>query len=343
MQQDHEGSTQRRPIDSVSALHTALIWIATAGGFFLVWHLRYFLLMAFAAVILALLLQLLASRIERLTGLGSRASFSFAILIVLVVIGMTTWRFGTMLAGQLSELASQVEGGAQSLEVLLHENGLGGLGSNLAAEGSSLLSGSVENFASTGIAFAESALVVIVSAAYLSAEPFLYRRGLARVLHPLLGSRVDRHIGTVGRALQLWLLAQLILMLLVAVLTLIAAWMIGLPNPLALALIAGIAEAVPYIGPFLSAVPALLIAITKGFLPAFWTAIAYVVIHILEGYLAAPLVDLYFITIPPAIVLGGIVVSDLVFGTAGIFLAAPMTVAAFMAARSLYGDEPDLK
>jgi predicted PurR-regulated permease PerM len=64
---------------------------------------------------------------------------------------------------------------------------------------------------------------------------------------------------------------------------------------------------------------------------------------VIEGYLAAPLVERYFVTIPPALVLSGIVLSALVFGTPGIVLAAPMTVAVYVAVRLLYGDEPELK
>jgi predicted PurR-regulated permease PerM len=286
---------------------------------------------------------MLATGIARLSGLGMRTSLAAAVFIVLAVVAVTMWRFGAALSGQFNELVSHIQGGVQSLKNTLHNSGFDVTGSNLAAEGTSWLTGSISNLASSGLAFAEAGLIIAVSAVYLSAEPDLYRRGLVRLLRPLGGEQLDRHISKIGQALQLWLLAQLILMLLVGILTLIALWAIGLPNPVALALIAGLAEAVPYVGPFLSAVPALLVAITLGWGPALWTAAAYIGIHMIEGYFAAPLVERYFVTIPPALILSGIVLSQLVFGTPGIILAAPMTVVAYVAVRLLYGDEPQLK
>jgi predicted PurR-regulated permease PerM len=321
--------------------HAAATWVLTAGAAVLAWKLRQFFLLAFGALLVAILLRVLASGISRLTGLGMRTSLAAAIFIVLAVIGAIMWRFGAALSGQFNELVSHIQGGVQSLKNTSHDSGFDW--TDLVAEGTSLLTGSIGNLASSGLAFAEAALIIAVSAVYLSAEPDLYLRGLVRLLRPLGGEQLDRHIFTIGRALQRWLLAQLMLMLLVGVLTLIALWVIGLPNPVALALIAGLAEAVPYVGPFLSAVPALLVAITLGWGPALWTAAAYIGIHMIEGYLAAPLIERYFVTIPPALVLSGIVLSALVFGTPGIVLAAPMTVAVYVAVRLLYGDEPELK
>jgi predicted PurR-regulated permease PerM len=329
--------------DQRDVYRAALAWVLTAGAAVLAWELRQFFLLAFGALLVAILLRVLASGIARLTGLGMRTSLAAAIFIVLAVIGVIMWRFGAALSGQFNELVSHIQGGVQSLKKTLQDSGFDWTGSNLVAEGASLLTGSIGNLASSGLAFAEAGLIIAVSAVYLSAEPDLYRRGLVRLLRPLGGEQLDRHISKIGRALQLWLLAQLILMLLVGVLTLISLWVIGLPNPVALALIAGLAEAVPYVGPFLSAVPALLVAITLGWGPALWTAAAYIGIHVIEGYLAAPLVERYFVTIPPALVLSGIVLSALVFGTPGIVLAAPMTVAVYVAVRLLYGDEPELK
>jgi predicted PurR-regulated permease PerM len=58
----------------------------------------------------------------------------------------------------------------------------------------------------------------------------------------------DDALDAIGRALRLWLLGQAIQMLLVGALSTLAVWLIGLPSPLALGVIAGVAEFVPYLG-----------------------------------------------------------------------------------------------
>jgi predicted PurR-regulated permease PerM len=129
-------------------------------------------------------------------------------------------------------------------------------------------------------------------------------------------------------------------MLLVGAMSFVALIVIGVPDPVALALIAGLSEIVPYVGPFAGAVPALLVALTVGWWPLLWTAGAYLVVHLVEGYIAAPLLERHFITIPPALILIGIVAVDLVFGTAGIVLAAPITVVAYILIKANYVEDP---
>lgn len=50
--------------------------------------------------------------------------------------------------------------------------------------------------------------------------------------------------------------------------------MIGLPSPLALGVIAGVAEFIPYVGPIISAIPAILVAATQNLHAIIWTIIA---------------------------------------------------------------------
>jgi predicted PurR-regulated permease PerM len=112
--------------------------------------------------------------------------------------------------------------------------------------------------------------------------------------------------------------------------------MIGLPSALALGLIAGVAEFLPYVGPLIAAVPALLVASTQGFDTILWTGLAYLIIHQVEGELIAPLIQRHMIMIPPALTLLGIVAVDYVFGTYAVVLAAPLVITIFIAIKRLY-------
>jgi predicted PurR-regulated permease PerM len=125
-------------------------------------------------------------------------------------------------------------------------------------------------------------------------------------------------------------------MCVIGAVTTVAVWLIGLPSPLALGAIAGLAEFIPYLGPVLASIPAILVAATSGFYPALWTVVAYIIIHQIEGNLIVPMVERRLVFIPPAVLLLSIVAVTEIFGTIGIIFAAPMTVIAFVAVKKLY-------
>lgn len=143
-----------------------------------------------------------------------------------------------------------------------------------------------------------------------------------------------------GHAVRLWLVGQLIEMAIIGALTAGATWLIGLPTPLAFGLIAGITEFVPYLGPIVAAVPALLVAVTQGPGVVLWTLGSYLAIHLFEGNVLMPLLQRWLVNVPPALMLLGITAFGLLFGVLGVILAAPMVVALFTAVRKLHVEGP---
>jgi len=179
-------------------------------------------------------------------------------------------------------------------------------------------------------------VILAISAIYLAADPDLYQRGLIALFPAPMRREVRESLDLIGASLKLWMLGQLCLMAIIGITSFLAVWAIGLPNPLALGLVAAITEAVPYLGPFLGAAPAILAALTQGLWPAIFTASAYLGIHVLEGYAVGPLLQRWFVHIPPVLILMSIFVSQLIFGVAGFFLAAPLAVAVFAAVKVFY-------
>jgi predicted PurR-regulated permease PerM len=319
---------------------TALIWVSVGALAFVIWEIREAILLAFGAILTAILLRLFADWISSWTRLSESISLGVATFAIIALIGFTIWLFGSDLSSQFSQLMQHVQGGIQQLRSLMKQTGGGNFGSNFTQQGTSMIAGLITGFASAGLRAVEAAVVLAISAIYVPAQPKHSRHGLVRQFRPELRARARKTIDLIGRTLQLWLLGQLLLMLEVAVLSFFAVWWIGLPNPIALALLAGLAEAIPYLGPFISAIPAVLVALTVGIEAAVWTIGAYIFIHLIEGYLTAPLIERYFVTIPPALILGGLVAVDLLFGTVGLIVAAPMTVAIYIAVKMAYVEDP---
>lgn len=326
--------------DTRRIFQTALIWVSAAFTVFLLWELRFALLIAFGAVLVAILLMALADIFRDWLRFPRGASLIAATVLVVAVLAATVWLFGQQLYSQFGDLMRNVTSGIQQLRTFFVGSGVPDVGSKVAQTGSSLLTSIVSNVLSLGLGFVEAAVVMAIAGIYLAAQPKLYRWGIALLFDPLQRPRVLEVIELIETTVRLWLLGQIILMILVGVLTYVALLLLGIPSPVALALIAGIAEIVPYLGPFIGAIPALLVALTLGIWPAVWTVCAYLIVHLVEGYIAAPLIERRFVTIPPALILLGLVAAELIFGTGGIVLAAPMTVVLFVLVKMLYVDNP---
>jgi predicted PurR-regulated permease PerM len=319
---------------------TALLWVLAAFTVFLLWEIRYALLIAFGAILVALLLIALADLLCSVVRLPRAAGLILATVLVLGVLGATAWLFGAHLYSQFGDLLGNIKSGELSLRQYFEGSGAPDVANKVAEKGSSMLTTFATQAFQLGFGFLIAMVVVAITGIYLAAQPNLYRWGIAALFHPMKRAQVLQVIELVETTVKYWLLGQILLMILVGVLTYGALLLLGIPSPVALALIAGVAEIVPYLGPFIGAVPALLVALTLGFTPAMWTAGAYLLVHLIEGYIAAPLVERKFITIPPALILLGLVVVGIIFGTGGVILAAPITVVAFVLVKMRYVDDP---
>jgi predicted PurR-regulated permease PerM len=128
--------------------------------------------------------------------------------------------------------------------------------------------------------------------------------------------------------LGMWVRGQLILMSTLFLMTTIAYFLIGLEGALLLGLIAGIAEAIPIVGPALGAVPALLVAALTGRVEVILlVAVVYVVIQIVEGNILVPIVMKNTIGVPPFLVIVSLITGATIAGIVGALLAVPLTAA----------------
>lgn len=130
-------------------------------------------------------------------------------------------------------------------------------------------------------------------------------------------NRVELRLGA-------WVRGQLLLMAVIGVASGIAYLVIGLPSAVVLGLIAALCEAIPLVGPLLGAIPALLVATTMGPSVFAAVAIAYLLIHIVEGNVLVPMVMRNAMGLSPLLVLLSISIGGAVGGIAGAFLAIPI-------------------
>ena len=120
-----------------------------------------------------------------------------------------------------------------------------------------------------------------------------------------------------------WVRGQLTLMAALAVMTGIAYTVLGLPSALLLALIAGLAEAVPIVGPALGVGPAVLVALAIKPEVLVLVIVAYVIIQLLESNILVPIVMRNAIGVSPLLIILSLLVGTALGGLAGALVAVP--------------------
>ena len=121
-----------------------------------------------------------------------------------------------------------------------------------------------------------------------------------------------------------YMIGQALLCLVIGLMALVAYLLIGLPNALVLALIAGVLEAVPMIGPLLGAVPAALVALSIAPGKLIWVIIATIVIQQLENSLLVPRIMRKAVGVNPFVTLLSLFAFSTLFGLAGALMAIPI-------------------
>jgi predicted PurR-regulated permease PerM len=268
-----------------------------------------------------------------------RVALSLAVFGLVALIVGSTWLFGSEVTEQVRMLGDALPRALDALQRRFDELALGPQVRESVADAmpdpANVASGLGKALFSVGNAIAGT-LLVFVGGIYLAAQPGLYRTGLIKLVPAARRALVAKSLEETGSALRLWLLGQLVAMVLIGVLTGVGLALIGVPSALALGLLAGLTEFVPVVGPFVAAVPALLIALSQGNDVALLTLALYVGVQQVEGNVVMPLVQQRVADLPPALLLFAVVAAGLLFGMLGVLLAAPLTVALYVLVKRLY-------
>lgn len=306
----------------------------------LAWHLADVLLLIFGAVLVAVLLHALAAPIARTTPLPEVWAVVAAALGLAGLIGLVAWLFGAEVRAQAAELAERLPEAWRSFQERLGTTDLKERLLSRAQEAAPTAGSVISGLASVVSSFAGGVadfLLVVFGGFYLATQPDLYRRGFLLLFPPGDGREsVAGALDASGAALRLWLLGQLVSMTFLFVLTGIGLWAIGVPAALALALLAGLAQFVPLIGPIVAAIPALLIALSEGWQMALWTLLLYVAIQQVESNLITPLVQRQAVALAPAVTLFAVVAFGLLFGPLGLLFATPLAVVVMVVVKKLW-------
>jgi len=194
----------------------------------------------------------------------------------------------------------------------------------------------------TTVAFnATQILIVLVTVFFGATFTLMNPHPIFRALFSLMPERHhDRTLiilQRIGKFVLGWVGATLLGMLTIALLVSLLMWPIfGFTDAMVLGLIAGILEVVPFLGPILSAVPAILLALGKGGMAPLWVLIAYIAIQALENNMLLPFIMARGMKLHPLAVIFSMLLCVAAFGVLGVLVATPMVAIVDILHEELY-------
>jgi predicted PurR-regulated permease PerM len=299
------------------------------------------LIVLFGGFLFALVLRGLADGLSRVSRLRYGASFA-VVLVVLVALGaLAIVAMGPRLQDQLTDLVTRLpEATSDLLRRLRHDP----IGRTLAPSSSS-----TRSYAETIATNAASAVgttlevlgglvIIFFVGVYGAARPDDYANAVLAVTPRPYEERVRSILAEVSSKLTRWLLGRLVAMIFVGVTCSIAFAVLGVPLALTLGLVAGLLTFIEYVGAVASAVPVLLLALTKSTTTALAVLVVYTVLHVIEGYVLTPLLAKASVRFPPALTLAGQVIFATLVGPIGLTFSTPILVLVTVAVQTWQRD-----
>lgn len=329
------------PVDPPARSALTVLGIVLIG--FVAWVLSDMLLMAFGAILLAVLLRRGAAFVARHTPLGPKAGLGIVCASIAAAVTIFVTIYGPRVAAEFEILAQTLPTSVETLAASLRERDWGAfLLDNIPAPGDGPginLFGTIGGTLSSAFSTATSLLVLLSLSIFLALDPGLYRRGLLHLVPKPRRDRIAEVLDALGHNLWKWLQGQLLDMVAVAVLTGVGLWLLGVPLAVTLGLIAGVTNFIPYVGPFLSAVPAILIAFAHDPNLAIWTLGLFVFVQQLEGNVLLPIIQKRATSLPPVLSILAIVAFGVLFGFLGLVVATPLMLVLIILVRMLYVED----
>lgn len=302
------------------------------------WRLTNLLILVFGAVVVAIALRTMASKLVTYLRVPTRWSVLATVLLVTLALVAGGWLMGDPLADQLLLLRQRIPNAAAAVMTWLNSHRLGltvlELWENV--KDIDVPWSKLAGFATGTLGALGSAGLVLVLGVYLAVDPQLYRTGVVRLIPVEQRGKVEEALRECGKGLSRWLLGQLISMLFVGATTALGLWVLGVPLALSIGLICGLLAFVPFFGAIAGGFLAVMLAFVEGPATALYVLLLFVFIQQIEGHLLVPLVQKWAVELPPALGIAATIAFGILFGLVGALFATPLVVVAMILVRKLY-------
>ncbi len=306
---------------------------------YILWQLREVLLLIFAAVVLATTLNRLARSFQSLGMKRGLAVFLSVSIFFAGVIGFF-WLIVPPFTQQFQELTLRVPQGFERINTWVDEQrnqipeqlvpfipDLNGL----IAEAQPLFNRVLGNsfaFVSGSLVIVLNILLVLVLTGMFLANPNAYRKVFVRLFPSFYRRRVEGILSQCEISLERWVTGAFIAVCVVGLMSMVGLSILGVKAALALGVLAGFMNLIPNLGPTMSVVPAMAIALLDSPWKPILVLILYFFIQQTESNFITPVVMAHQVSLLPAVTLVSQLFFVTFFGFLGLFLALPLTVVA---------------
>ena len=342
--------------DAVPAARRAaplLLVLGLVAVLLLVYRIADLLLLVLIAILVAVYLSAVTALAVRWARLPRPLALALAILATLAALAGVVALLAAPVVQQtqdlvaavpqyLTQLDATIAGWARQIPVLRRAGltaGETGLVSSALRDGMALLRhGIIPTATATGVVVIEG-IAVLVMSVYLAVRPQLYQEGTLALVPPRHRSFARAILLDAAATLRAWIGAQLLAMVLLAVLTGVGLWLLGVPYWLAFAIFAGVAALIPFFGTLFSTLlPALLVLPGRGILASLLVASLGVVVHLVEANLVSPIVMQRRVALPPVLTILSVLIAAELSGLLGMVVAVPTLAVVIVLVRHILID-----
>ncbi|MEB3199002.1 MAG: AI-2E family transporter [Synechococcaceae cyanobacterium] len=322
--------------------------IALVASLLLLWSLREAVVLIFAAIILAMAVCTLVGAVRQRLQCGRPLALALTLISILLLVAIVATAMIPPFAAQFTQLLAKLPAAAHALVNLLQQGlesgsrmiygssdggiawlrqtlGRPGDGTTALATGLGGALRLVDLAGNVGTVLVQT-LFVLAVALMITAQPEAYREAVLLLTPSFYRRRFRQVLLACGEALSAWMVGVLISSLCVGILAAIGLSLLGVKLVAANAMLAGLLNVIPNIGPTLST----LFPMSVALLDAPWKALAvlvlYIVIQNLESYLITPSVMHHQLRLLPGLTLTAQLLFTVLFGPLGLLLALPLAV-----------------
>lgn len=303
------------------------------------------LLVLFGGVLFALVLRGIAHRLSRVTKIAYGVWVAVLLFTIVAALAVGAVLLGPSLRDQVNDLARRLPDAARHLVQRLRHEPIAqtltqGRAPDAPADPKTIATGAAVAV-STVLEVLGALVVVFFVGAYGAARPGDYARVVLALTPARDRDRMRAVMREVTTSLTRWLLGRLVAMVFVGVACSIAFTLLHVPLALTLGIFAGLLTFVEYVGAIASAVPPVLLALTKSPESALAVLAVYTVLHVFEGYVITPLAARASVRLPPALTLAGQLVFATLVGPLGLTFSTPLLVVGVVAVKTWRSARPE--
>lgn len=304
----------------------ALLWVAIVGVVLLTVYLAHSLLVIFAGMVFAAMIDGGARLVGRVLKIGRGWRIAIVLALGIAFMFWVTLYAGTTITREAAELPRIVEQQVRDWLDWAQDNGVDIDFSSLQSFSSQFASGvgTVTRALSGLLGGLTSAVLIAILGIYFAMEPRLYERGVAWMLPEDRREEFYETASLMGRQLRHLLGGRLVGMVIEGIFTWMMLSLYGVPMAALLGLITGLLAFIPNIGAVLSGVLMVLVGFSGGTEMGLYTIFVYFTVQTIDGYLLIPLIAKKTVDLAPALVLSAQLVMGVMFGIIGLALADPL-------------------